>query len=538
MDIDGGNFSGVDGLSFGPTGRYKNNFSLAASYLYKSGNIHYNFNVPTIDTLVDIISGDIYPFYQVTPTWSIETYNQDMNLVTYFVTGNNAVPFLKKSGIFYATRNEDFQIGASGLQGGNSVYSNIISPHQYIDGNGISYAASVDTVAEYTHTPYTFNASRDLLIVYNAENADSVSLKNYYTSIRTGLTGARQLGLTGIVPYKPSPFTGYGEIINSGDFFTRILEPLKTFRNTQMPTLKYIVLMYDLPITEEPSMNPLCEILSTGLGNMTGKYISYRLNIDRSGYRSALNGALHPFIPFRPFSLSNYYNTCLCTHISARTASDVSGYIRKLGTAKVSGHYLLSPYSNSLNTAILYFANPSGGTSIRPAFQEPYPPYQGLKLCSGIQGVNFDFGSPAGWVFPYVTGTDVSAFGFWGTNSVNNPSNGGVFGPNYNDNGYIRFTGKNWYIMAAAESYAGQMSSSTSNQGSVWHWLQKGSFYGTGWENCPVGGVGTTNEPSVAGIASWWYFALWLSGCPFIECANWGIGKYNTVHGDPFLKLR
>jgi hypothetical protein len=550
MDIDGGNFSGFDGGGFTPTGIYKNNFSLNYTFLYKTGNIHYLYGQNSIDATVDVVSGTKYPFYYVYPSWSINVNNNDLNLVNYFTTGTNAQSFLAVSGVFYATKMESFNIGASGLNGGSPIYSPNITP--YVT-SPYSFSQDVQTIKDCTYHPTDFNPSQHFLLVYNSNSADSISLKNYYLSIRTGLTGINQLALTGFTRYLNGTTSG-NDWITVENCNNQILYPIINWIYTNNKPIKYVILMYDIPFGLISGGNlgpPVSQILSKGF-TISGSSLSLStgnrnfLGINSTNYTAA-SSTYQDAIPIseylnyskaETFTLTKYLNTFICTHITAKNAIDVSGYIRKIGQGRVSGYYVLSPYISSTNLFLLLPQGATGTTGsangVYGDFAQPF--WDGM---TGYPGMNVKIKLTGDWspTIPQITGQNLAGFASYATHSINKVGQQALQ-QGYSINGAVIFSGNNWYIMTSMDSFDGQMNNPYTEQEYAWNWSTSGAFGGTGWEHCPIGQIATTVEPTIAGKGGHTYFTMWFSGYPFIECANAGIGPFHFAQGDPFVKLR
>lgn len=559
--------------------------SLSATFLYQTGNTSYHYindfdaDIPYVQT------GHYKNIYRINKTYDIKIINDSSNFgwidTGHIYTKNNSTFTLSGRNIV------DNSILTTSISG----YSNDLQLSCGISGIflGVDLAAS-----SYIYYPNEINPSQHLLIVFNQNNQDSIDLKNYYLSIRTGIAGANVLGVTPTTPIT----TGY---ILQSDYINNIKIPIYNYITGCGKPIRYVVLMYDLPV------------LTTGiLGNVTGASVDGDLKLCESAitvfktkhnYRDYYQGGIaNPnysgvylsFPPYFPeshvkqtrkhtshqafsnytgwiygnigqlytgegrnyqyddyygakFCLSKYSGTSfLVTHITARNKQDTSGYIQKLSTARASGVYLLPPTENS---KFFLFRNRSSGNEAGDRWNSIDDDW--ARTSGGAYGIDPNLQSShvltEEWPTSLLrlTGSNLAGFGFHASHShyYQNIGPGGGYpfgGSTYAQNGTVVFYGDNWYIMTTTESFNGTNGTA---QGNIFRWMMSGAYGGTGYENCPVGCVGHTNEPGSPqfGLP---YFFMWANSFPFIECVNCSKegnenGKFlGAAIGDPFLKFR
>lgn len=536
--------------------------SLISTFLYKTGNLTYHY-IQGWDAQVPFVaSGENHNVYRI-------NYSNDIQIIH----DNNNFGWIDNNTV-YTKNNSIFNLSGRSLNDSSVITTTLTGYYQNIL---VKYGTTGDMNYGFNIVCYpdAFNASQHLLIVYNANNPDSLNITNYYLSIRTGLAGANTLGVS------PTTCSGSYNVLYS-DYSANIKKPIIEWISGSNKPIRYVALMYDLPMRctgdnynartgmsivndlrfvdnyeNIENYNPVSTINSFTLPNTSipndvfnpkfpENIMAKRFN---TGFSLSLNLEYHRLGGdgnIDHFSLTKYLRTSfLTTHVTARNKQDISGYITKLGQARVSGHYLLSSTGNN---KLFLFKNRGFTLGSHSGTLEWLSDVDaGWAMVSGLPGIQSIHTLIGTGIFgdwprssPRLTGSNLAAFAFHGNHSVYGDGTFPFGGGTYAQNGTIRFSGENWYIMTVAESFFGDNYDETSNQGYIFKCLQSGAFGGFAYENCPIGVVGTIDEPFTAGIAADPYFRMWASGYPFIECSNCNMNHqtFMTAVGDPFVRYQ
>jgi hypothetical protein len=561
--IDGGGISfTIDANRPIPT-TGSSSFSLALSYMYNTGNCYNDFLNDYLDADIEVFTGNLYPFYKVVATdQSSSAVIPPTNFVFYPSDPNTVKSFSSSTGIFYSTTANSFHISGT---------------HNYgVTKTSSSASHSVTYISNKTYYPHEFDPAKHLLIVYNQASQDSIDIKNYYLAARTGIVNPNVLGIS------CAPALS-GDVTSKIEYEENIRVPILNYLQTNLDKpIRYIILLYDIG-TRFSGYNG---ISASGhpdiiIDNVTGLYfgapgyarysvvqdLSDRLDYV-SGWRSSLNFSSTTSTYLAPsiidsslitpdnynnrYTVAQYSNTpVLVTHITARTKNDVSGYIKKITTlGVVSGCYLRGSGQN--NTYLFNFLEADiSGNSQTDYLRDQY---SGIRIfCPSANSVLLLSGQMNQTNIPRITGGDLAGFMYRGIHQGYSSSNPiqQFYDGSSTYNGYIRFTGYNWYIMSSAESFNGINMLYDANTG-VWTdavgaagmthifgWLRSNSFDSTNYEHCPVGCCGHATEPTEM-VNRYPYFILWNSGLPFIEAAYRSRIYSNvllgwTCNGDPLL---
>lgn len=529
-------------------------------HLYDSGNIFYDFQT-SLDADVEIVSGTYYSVYQI----------QNKN---YSILPSNNFNFISPNIIYNTTSLTSIITGQSILD--NSIKKISLFPNSlpsYVDGitNGTLYKTPTNFF-NYTFLPKAFSPSNDLLIVYNADNQESIDITNYYLSVRTGFKNCNTLGLTGLT----SIFSG--DTMYYPQYMERVKFPIVNYIRDSNKPIKYIVLMYNLPciytgdypyatlssggesisndimlfnknnIEAYIHSNSLkCPLINSGVPRVSGFIID---NLNLGGVESPTTNYSSSFSVGKNYNLTRFTGTpCLVTHVTAKNKQDISGYITKLKNSQIVSGYFVRPNTNLNNHFLIRGQGVSGLGDYQSQVTRNYAPYVGQ-----FSNINLDI-LTGKWPIsnPRITGSNIAFLLHWGTHSTTGFDAGdGILSPFYPNDGGISLTGNNnWYIHVSEESFNGQnffttgvgagFSTYDNNAfGTPFRNLSSGAFGGTGYENCPIGMLANCREPGGAAL-HFNSFQSWLSGHPFIECACDNDGGLNPLGsviiaiGDPFV---
>jgi hypothetical protein len=350
---------------------------------------------------------------------------------------------------------------------------------------------------------YPVDPSKDLLLIYNTNSADSSNVCAYYLANRPMVSNANVLGIgctTNDPIYPPD--------------FTNIFQPQVQAWLSNNPTKRplYVILFQNLP--EEVDWDTTTED-SDSEGEPS---VQYQLH-----YWTAPG--------WFPFVTAIDMNGLSGTNFdSSDGTNDCIAYIDKLVNMASFG-------SNSPTT--LFISASAGGYGNTNWYFDGnslghYAHYfLALDALEGVEskGVN----SNAVTYVPYsnetqhiTDGTNVAGYFSWGVHAG--------FAGTYPVDGTVVFTNNSgWYIIETGESFNGQR---VTTQGNFLEWYSSNAFGGSNYSNTPVGAVTEVEEPSVPGLAnSEIYFGLWASGKNFAICAwNSAQTPYFQAVGDPFTR--
>jgi hypothetical protein len=368
-----------------------------------------------------------------------------------------------------------------------------------------------------TITPDTIDPAKHILVVYNTNEADSLTAKNYYLANRPEMGTANVLGVA------PTTTDGF-ERMTPANYETQVRDPIVSELNTLAGSgkyIRYIVLMYGMPSRT-----------SSGVGGYATAYpsVQYRLTRaleesgDRTGsvYQNAVN----------EFTVAEYQGmSALCTSFNVGTLADFQAYIDKLATM----------YGNMTSPDIIISATDASYGNIRYCFDDKSRAYS-TQTCGNalnlllaengsattLYGANSGDSNPVPDQTSHITSAaDVASYMSWGAN--------GGLGGSYANSGAIVFTGDSgWYIICTVESFNGRRST---GQGNMVDWFSSNAFGGTTYSNTPVFGVTHVEEPYLGGVNDGMFFALWERGWLGIEAA-WQSRNVNKMQciGDPLVK--
>ena len=386
-------------------------------------------------------------------------------------------------------------------------------------------AAGYQTIADVFSplVQYPVDVTKNLLLIYNTNSADSAFVKDYYLAHRPMVSGANVLG----VGYNNSVSPGYYETITPTDLTNQIFAPVLDWlaaNPTKRP--QYVILFLDMPSRVYDNATFPTNGYYPGYDPSVGQYpsVSVQLGLIAAGWQ--------------PFAMHINMGT---TNTVNRT-NDCIGYINKIefmGTNHVAGGLMISASSGRYGNTNYYFDDTVNAV---------YSIVDGGGLV-GEQGVIRNGASSNAVEYindspdPYCCVNSAGQFTYEGhiTNGVNvagylsygsHSSLGNLFA----NNGAVQWSGNSgWWIIETIESFNGQLYQCCYS--TVMEWYASGAFGGTAYSNTPVGAISNTDEPGADIDASETYFGLWQEGKSFSICA-WNAKRtvcFQAV-GDPFVQ--
>lgn len=367
-------------------------------------------------------------------------------------------------------------------------------------------------------------ASRDLLLVYNADSTDSATVLNYYLTHRPMVRDANVLkihwrgfrvnrlrGYDEQHIYTAFGFTGLTnvtdyETISPAGFTNVILDPVRKWlaRNPDKRP-QYVVLFLDVPSRVNDSATTAANApfyVDAG----TQPSVSYELATGIAGWR--------PFI----------------THINLNGTSDCIAYINKLaaiGKRYSPGQLVIGTGAGGYGNTNYYFDDTRAGYGApvaSPVASASLGVWQGDFLAS-VTYSNAASDTLSGHI---QTGSNVAGYLSWGAHSC--------LGAGYPDNGLVRWTGNSgWWVIETIESFNGERYEN--HQANYTQWFSSNAFGGTNYSHTPVGAVSCTDEPGFGGLNDFSkYFGLWSAGTNFAACAwtSRRTPRFQAV-GDPLV---
>ncbi len=387
-----------------------------------------------------------------------------------------------------AIKNDGTQLAWGDNTYGQTNMANGLSGVKLIAGGGDFSLASVFSGT----VMYAVDVTKDLLLIYNTNSADSMMVFDYYLQNRPMIAGVSTLGIgcSNVETVLPDYFTNV--------VLTQIQNWL-SINPTKRP--QYVVLFYDLPSRINTN-----NIEGNG-SNPSWPSIQYQIN---------------QYCPagWRPFVSS----------INMASTNDCIGYIKKL--IYIGTNY--SPGKLFISASVEGYANTNYVIDdVRDVFctrTNAVMATNGLTA-AGVPNtaILYLYGCESSGAMPHLTNAvNIAGYITWGAHSS--------LGGDYPINGEVKWSGNScWWIMESIESFNGQREAG--GQGNFLKWFTANSFGGTNYQNTPIGGVSHTDEPNLDGInTSSKYFGLWASRKCFGICA-WA--SRNTMNfqavGDPFV---
>lgn len=346
-----------------------------------------------------------------------------------------------------------------------------------------------------TYIPDAFDAAKHVLIVYNADVADSVTLKNYYLANRPGMTTANVLGLTGLAD---------GTSVNLTSVSNLILTPTYNWlvANEATKPIRYIVVMRGVP-SRQGTTGSVAYMLYHLLADR-----AYRTGVGYSGGESRFNRAQYQDV------------TCLPCWIDMGSYPASTAYIDKLAAAasgvQADGVTISGATAGVAGTKWLFDEKQWLG------YPQQYADDVALVEVEGILVGNVTYqSSPTGT--PITSAVDPLWYGSWGYYTLlgDLPS-------------HVTFTGlAGWWGCQMVESYGGIYGNYMPDPTEI---FAATAFGGTSYSNTPIGFVGFTAEPYLGGVQSAYYPGRWARGWTFSEAAWCGSNSPQTLAvGDPLV---
>jgi hypothetical protein len=358
---------------------------------------------------------------------------------------------------------------------------------------------------------YPVDVTKDLLLIYNTNSADSITVLNYYLQHRPMVSSANVLGIgfPGFyVTNNPSTLHFVGitnttvyETISPADFTNEVMNPVLSWlalNPTKRP--EYVLLFQDVPSR-----------MSLAATNAANCPYYENLNIQNS-------------VSFQMASVIPNWEP-LITHLNMGGTNECKGYIDKLeyiGTNYSPGKLLIGASDGGYGNTNYYIDD----IGIVGNFN---------YLAGAVTGLVANGTSPSAITYipsgtdHILSGTNVAGYASEGAN--------GFLGDDYSINGLMHFSGHSgWYILQTLESFNGQRYQT--DQANYTKWFATNAFGGVNCANAPVAAVSNVNEPQLGGNNSpQVYFGFWESGKNFAICA-WSSRKsaFMLATGDPLVK--
>ncbi len=340
---------------------------------------------------------------------------------------------------------------------------------------------------------YPVDVTKDLLLIYNSNSADSSNLCAYYLAHHPMVSNANVLGVACDV----------GEFFtNTNDWDTQLVDPvLNWLTNNPTKHPQYVILFYDIP-----TRLWLPDEYGCGEPEYDGS-VSYHLQSSYPGWK--------PFV----------------NNINAGTFTDCKAYVDKIASfgTNLPGQLVISASAGRYGNTNYYFDD-----SRDPNYAGP--PSLGNNGAIGVIGsdplasVTYTNGNDhfTNRSIHLLSGTNVSGYLCWGAHSA--------LGGTYPIDGTVKWTGNSgWWIIETVESFNGMRGGC--GQGNFIQWFSSNAFGGTNYSNTPIGAVSHTEEPGLLYVEnSSIYFGLWAGGKNFAICAwNSRITLFFQAVGDPFV---
>lgn len=352
-------------------------------------------------------------------------------------------------------------------------------------------------VIEYI--PDALDASKHILIIYNADSTSSVNLKDYYIANRPGMSTANLLGLTDI----PDATSTTSESVSAA-IVSQTLSWLTT--NEATKPIRYIIILRGIPSRRSYhpypySYSSTSNHLSTLRMSGTGDFKNAEIHYNRAQFR---------------------YRSALVCFIDCGSYAATEAYIDKLKAVADDGG--LQPDGLTISGAAY-----SGDQWWLDDTNTLYP--ESRVFSEDAQAIEDEGVNPADIHYeedgpPLIALTDPTFFGCWGKY---------IHGSNWPITDVISLTGKTtWWIGMSVESFNGQYNHAT--HGDPADFFHAEAFFGTAYSHTPVGFVCHTDEPGLGGIHQYAYAARWARGWNFAECAWCGQNTYHSLAvGDPLV---
>ena len=321
---------------------------------------------------------------------------------------------------------------------------------------------------------YPVDVTKDLLLIYNTNSADSTTVLNYYLAHRPMVGGANVLGIG----------CSTNEIMLPADFTNQILSPYLTWLG-QNPTKRpeYVILFLNIPSRVEDTNGVYPSVQYQLLTNTPGVVPPYLTSINMNGTNDCI-GYIDKIATFG----SNYSPGKVIISARAGGYNNTNYVVDSIrhGTGHID-NYTGDQLTVSLATNGL-LASGVSTNSIMYA--------DGVETIIG--GTNYDL--------PHLTnGANVAGYISWGGHS----SLGNNYAVTTGTNG-VHWTGNSgWWVIQTIESFNGFRSEP--DMGYFIQWYSSNAFGGTNYSNTPVGAISNVEEGGPGYLAQP-YFGLWSAG--------------------------
>ncbi|MSR78832.1 MAG: hypothetical protein EXS59_01665 [Candidatus Taylorbacteria bacterium] len=340
---------------------------------------------------------------------------------------------------------------------------------------------------------------KQVLVVFNKSDPESVDLKNYYIANRPEFSGGNVLA----VDYNPAKSCSgeanclSGEVMYKYWFKDSTINPIEGWIKSHPDSkIRYIVLMKGIP---SRLVNPSAD--EDGIFGGVQYSISRRFEVLVTSLNMGSSEATKRYID----KLKLMYE---------RMPSKAS-IVSSQGTGKNGTTYYMS------DATALAFKNDNPNAKV---FADKLK-----RVRPGVKLMYRGFDEPV-----ISNATDVSGF-------LSRGLYGYAYSGKYAIDGTVRFSGNSgWYIIETMESFNGVWTAGDvpgeNFQGNFVKWFSKNAFGGSNYENTPVGAVTHIEEPSLSGVNNPDFFSCWDSGEVFASCA-WHSREtpYFQAVGDPLV---
>jgi hypothetical protein len=363
---------------------------------------------------------------------------------------------------------------------------------------------------------YPVDVTKDLLLIYNTNSTDSVTVLNYYLAHRPMVSGANVLaiGSPGIFVTNGVAFdttyitnTWVYETVTSCNYTNYVLAPVQAWlSNNPTKRPQYVILFLDVP----------SRVYDTATTD--------------ANYPFYDEGTELPSVSFRLATTIQGWNPFV-THINMNGTNDCIAYVNKIASMGTysPGKLTISANASGYGNTNYYFDDTENGYQGRPC-DTPGLTASNCVVKAGVAVASVTYSNIVdnGTLVGHITnGVHVAGYLSWGAHST--------LTNNYATNGFVQWTANgSWWIIETVESFNGQRY--RIGQGTYIKWYSSNAFGGMSYSCTPIGAVCHTDEPGLCSINdAGIYFGLWASGKNFAICA-WDsrMTEYFLAIGDPF----
>ena len=364
---------------------------------------------------------------------------------------------------------------------------------------------------------YPVDVTKDLLLIYNTNSADSIFVKDYYLAHRPMVSGANVLGID---------CTTNPTILRE-DYTNKIAVPVQNWlaaNPTKRP--QYVILMAGIPWRVGTNDSPLGTYYPKDRPSVQYHLVFWCTPNWRPFITSINMGEFGCVTSTNETNYAIYTNACKAyidkLEVFAENSPD------KLAISASVGGYA---NTNLLFDAVHYGNNwpwPGFGDGPSTLFSNYVTTLQAMNL-SGIAITYVDGAELSNALVqpPHITNAvNVAGYISYGEHSL--------LKGDYPIYRQIQWQGNSgWYLIATVESFNGQPGS---GMGDFFKWFSAGAFGGTNYSSTPVGAVTHVDEPGSFGYDAATYFGLWSREKNFANCAwNSRITDKIQAVGDPFI---